>query len=560
MAAFPSSEMAPVGPGTNSRSEAVVLLLSLASRLVDSGVWSRHQRAALKELMANGDEQTLLVAERAVEQKRGIFAGPAALVSPQSQQQVEAFVDKLEALVFDRIGQFLEQVGYKIARTSLNGAEPKLTDTWLSAVVSGLRQARPLPAQGACCCLGSGAGLLAFACMFFGDFDTVIGVEENTELHRKAIGYHRTFEKDVRAFLDSSTPVPVELILMQMSPSSSEVLRHVRSADVVVIDGLRLSSPHAVAAACAEICRPGTMIISLGFALPESDFETLHEDTVITQDWGSSNLVVRVQRRVGAQSSTFFPASDMSPSVPIVQTHTPRKGQFRSAAAKFAANEADGHISSPIGNSLLSAKWKRPSSNSLPVGRSTSVDADEPEDMNVEVDGSDTTHVLKTPEMRHNRIPTHIEDEFSLDMGIEQPSSPIGASLMIRKRNSRNHQQGSSLLSVGGDDFGRAPPIKPSSPMGLALLKRKQLQREQRSLFEKETGVISSSLNGRNSPLRRLQSHPPTQESASSPIGNALRKRRTESANQRALQKSKSGGISPTFRNLDDEFVNPDSC
>ncbi len=173
-----------------------------------------------------------------------------------------------------------------------------------------------------------------------------------------------------------------------------------------------------------------------------------------------------------------------------------------------------------------------------------------------------------------------------------QSSSPIGASLMMRKRVSTGGAEAGGALRMPTGSFspkGSSPltaayhndprlGAQPSSPMGAALLRRKQGGGAASS-----GGPLSLSGSGPTSmsPLRRVQ-HPPAfgadgseqgSLTVSSPMGVALRRKKMLRQRQKLqmLQaggegeggggeeggddgagqtKSKSGGTSPTFRNL----------
>ena len=250
-----------------SSTSAVAELLTIASTLVSQNIWGRHQRAALKELLLSGDAKTVAVAEMASNS-----GGDPSFVEP--------IFEALDDLVFEEVAAILTQLGYRLTAgtdSTSNGATSQvsrsfeeldlaqlkidgpdaaadgttvtqLRNTWFGAVVAGLSQARPLPSGGKCCCIGSGAGLLAFASVFFADFGTVVGVEHDRGLYDRAVSTHRLFEKDYRErSLDTSAPRPVELVFYHKSCASPDTLHELRQADVVVVDGSRVDSPHALA-------------------------------------------------------------------------------------------------------------------------------------------------------------------------------------------------------------------------------------------------------------------------------------------------------------------------
>ena len=356
----------------------------------------------------------------------------------------------------------------------------QLRNTWFGAVVAGLSQARPLPSGGKCCCIGSGAGLLAFASVFFADFGTVVGIESDVSLHTRAVETHRVFERSYRErSLDTSAPRPVEIVFYRYGSASRETLNELSQANVVVVDGTRVDSPHSLAAASADSCRPGTIVISLDISFPESDFEMLHTEEFTTSDWGSPSVTVRVQRRKGANRSGD-PAEDAeirsigidtsmgatyavptsprrrpaSPPQPIPGASSNRVGESGSGSGsgngngngnryghhgngrnssnpmttpqRLARNEATSHISSPVGSSLLDAKRRQ-------SDRTTQTVYGKARNPPQTVGGSMR---IKTPERPMN-FTTHLSGSYDSNKGSAfgslEASSPIGASLMMRK-------------------------------------------------------------------------------------------------------------------------------
>jgi hypothetical protein len=263
-----------------SSTSDVAELLTIASTLVAQNIWGRHQRAALKELLLSNDERIVQVAKMA-----GRSEGDPSFVEP--------IFEALDDLVFEEIASVLSKLGYRMTagtQSTSNGstsqvsrsfeelnlsqirdqmvdgqdvmkgivANDQLRTTWFGAVVAGLSQAKPLPNGGKCCCIGAGAGLLAFISVFFADFGTVVGIEHESELYDRAVSTHQLFETDFRSrCLDSSAPRPVELVFYHSSCASPDTLHELRQADVVLVDGTRVDLPHSLAAASADSCRPG---------------------------------------------------------------------------------------------------------------------------------------------------------------------------------------------------------------------------------------------------------------------------------------------------------------
>ena len=127
-------------------------------------------------------------------------------------------------------------------------------------------------------------------------------------------------------------PRPVEIIFRQDSCSSPDTLHEMRQADVVIVDGARVDSPHALAAASANAVRPGTLVIGLNISFPESDFESLHYANWQTDNWGSPGVSVHVQRKRGS-------ARPSSPPMMI-----PQKGNIRSGGGTTVAGGNSGQF------------------------------------------------------------------------------------------------------------------------------------------------------------------------------------------------------------------------
>ena len=653
---------------TSSKSD-LAELLTIASTLVSQNIWGRHQRAALKELLLSGDQRTVRVSKLA--------SGAAG-----DSSYIEPIFEALDDLVFEKVATTLTKMGYQLTAGSdsegnngrnnnevsrsfeelkiseiMKGTEPiettngtnnaedtinELRNTWFGAVVAGLSQARPLPSGGKCCCIGSGAGLLAFASVFFADFSTVVGIENDTTLHERAVDTHRLFEREFRArSLDSSAPRPVELIFYNFGSASLDTLDELRNANVIVVDGTRVDSPHALAAVSADSCRPGTIVISLDISFPESDFEMLHSEEFSTMDWGASSVTVRVQRRKGSNRSgdpaedseiqsidtsmgRALPSPSRRPKSPPMVIPGTQRSQHNNNISnnnnnnnnssssprpmttpqRLARNEQTAHISSPQGSSLLNAKRKQSERNKQ-SGFGT---------------GSHPSMRIRTPDRPSNLI-TRLSGSYDSNgnggngtsaFGSLEASSPISGALMMRKmKSSSSNSNNGGALGMPSFSPKMGSPLsgsllqeslygntlsQPSSPMGAALLRRKQSGQSGRTTIRGGPISISSSSssnsNGNNtgnmqstfgsptvgSPLRhRVVQHPvvPNQnvlaselteevEAPSSPMSSALlrkkRLRQSQQAGNSPLRMSssggrtKSGGTSPTFRNLSKGF------
>ena len=652
---------------TSSKSD-LAELLTIASTLVSQNIWGRHQRAALKELLLSGDQRTVRVSKLA--------SGAAG-----DSSYIEPIFEALDDLVFEKVATTLTKMGYQLTAGSdsegnngrnnnevsrsfeelkiseiMKGTEPiettngtnnaedtinELRNTWFGAVVAGLSQARPLPSGGKCCCIGSGAGLLAFASVFFADFSTVVGIENDTTLHERAVDTHRLFEREFRArSLDSSAPRPVELIFYNFGSASLDTLDELRNANVIVVDGTRVDSPHALAAVSADSCRPGTIVISLDISFPESDFEMLHSEEFSTMDWGASSVTVRVQRRKGSNRSgdpaedseiqsidtsmgLALPSPSRRPKSPPMVIPGTQRSQHNNNISnnnnnnnnssssprpmttpqRLARNEQTAHISSPQGSSLLNAKRKQSERNKQ-SGFGT---------------GSHPSMRIRTPDRPSNLI-TRLSGSYDSNgnggngtsaFGSLEASSPISGALMMRKmKSSSSNSNNGGALGMPSFSPKMGSPLsgsllqeslygntlsQPSSPMGAALLRRKQSGQSGRTTIRGGPISISSSSNNSNgnsngntqstfgsptvgSPLRhRVVQHPvvPNQnvlaselteevEAPSSPMSSALlrkkRLRQSQQAGNSPLRMSssggrtKSGGTSPTFRNLSKGF------
>ena len=648
----------------------VAELLTIASTLVSQNIWGRNQRAALKELLLSGDPRTARVAKLA-----STAGGDPSFVEP--------IYEALDDLVFGEVASVLSQMGYRLtagtdsvanggtsqvsrsfeelsladmmssaaeAEETTTVETTKLRNTWFGAVVAGMSQARPMPSGGKCCCIGSGAGLLAFAAVFFADFGTVVGVESNHDLHERAVNTHHLFEREFRErTMDTSAPRPVELIFYHKGCASPDTLHELRQADVILVDGTRVDSPHSLAAASADSCRPGTIVVTLDISFPESDFEMLHSEEFSTLDWGAPSVTVRVQRRKGlnrekdpssnsnsaatnsaatnsaATNSTAtttspfsFQTIDTSSSLrsPYVSTSPQRMRPSSPPLAipgsipmttpqRLARNEAQAHVSSPIGSSLLEAKQRQ-------AGRSKQLSPGWQDNSSrlVREGGGGTTRTsssrdgVRTPE-RPATLATRLSGSYEGGAGGSafgsfsssmEASSPIGASLMMRKM--RDGGRGGGGGGGGGGPLGMPsfspktgsplsdsvllgrslPSSQPSSPMGAALLRRKQSGTTTtrgggpimlggrttsggHEFLRSSTGGGGSGGGSGSSPLRRVIQHPvipegiggagrsaltEEEEAPSSPMSTALlrKKRLRQQERSSPLRKTSGGGTS----------------
>ena len=579
--------MASMATSLATTTSEVAELLTIASTLVSQNIWGRHQRAALKELLLSNDPRTVQV-------------GKMATKSLGDPSYVEPIFEALDDLVFEEVASVLTQMGYRLTAgtdVTANGSTSQvsrsfeelnlarhmtkegllseeettvatmeqLRTTWFGAVVAGLSQARPLPNGGKCCCIGAGAGLLAFVAVFFADFGTVVGVEHDHELYARAVNTHRRFEQEFRArSLDSSAPRPVELVFYHSGCASPDTLHELRQADVVVVDGSRVDSPHALAAASADSCRPGTIVISLDISFPESDFEMLHSEEFSTVDWGTPSVTVRVQRRKGlnrnaedpssfASSSTTSTSStstssanpaasftatpsfnsignpNQSPYMPTSPQRRPTspplaipgKSPGRSMASgstvmttpqRLSRNEASSHISSPVGSSLLAAKQRQAdhAKRLSPGWRIGNNNASAFVPKNNLRQNNLNTNTLERPTNVITRL-SGSYDGTSTAFGSSslEASSPIGASLMMRKmRGTMESGKGSTMsglssaLSGSGGSGGSGGSS--GGPLGMPSFSPKTGSPLNGSLFMGGTSQPSSPMGA--ALLRRKQS------------------------------------------------------
>ena len=212
--------------------------------------------------------------------------------------------------------------------------------------------------------------------------------------------------------------------------------------------------------------------------------------------------------------------------------------------------------------------------------------------------GSSQRTGIKTPEQRPTNLMTFGSSFTSSSL---EASSPIGASLMMRKMrtgmSSGGHSGGGNYLgsetrSSGSGMLGMpsfSPKVgsplneslmmgdsQPSSPMGAALLRRKQSGRTTTMARGGpiELGGGASDLSMGSSPLRRVIQHPVVpgvvssvlteeEEAPSSPMSGALLRKKRIRQQERGSPlrlssegggRTKSGGKSPTFRNLSKGF------